>query len=52
MYWVDPAKLATIFVLPLMARAMPKSATFTAPVVDTRMLAGFTSRWTTPRSCA
>ena len=32
----------------LMARAMPKSATFTSPFWSTRTLPGFTSRWTTP----
>ena len=32
----------------LATRAMPKSATFTSPVAVTRMLPGFTSRWTTP----
>ena len=33
---------------PEMARAMPKSATFTCPAAVIRMLPGFTSRWTTP----
>jgi hypothetical protein len=30
------------------ARAMPKSATFTCPFVPMRMFAGLTSRWTSP----
>ena len=34
------------------ARAMPKSVSFTRPSSRTRMLAGFTSRWTTPASWA
>ena len=33
---------------PAPALAMPKSATFTCPSPRRRMLAGFTSRWTTP----
>ena len=33
---------------PSMARAMPKSATFTCPAAVIMMLPGFTSRWTTP----
>ena len=36
----------------LVARAMPKSVIFTSPSGVTRMLPGFTSRWTTPASCA
>ena len=32
----------------LMARAMPKSVTFTWPSAVMRTLPGFTSRWTTP----
>ena len=32
----------------LMARAMPKSVTFTSPSGVMRMFPGFTSRWTTP----
>ena len=32
--------------------AMPKSMIFTRPSASTMMLPGFTSRWTTPRSCA
>ena len=31
-----------------MARAMPKSVTFTVPLASRRMLPGFTSRWITP----
>jgi hypothetical protein len=34
------------------ARAIPKSSTFTAPAWSTRMLPGFRSRWITPRWCA
>ena len=41
--WVRPASVPA-----LATRAMPKSATFTSPVPVTRMLPGFTSRWTTP----
>ena len=32
--------------------ARPKSSTFTWPLLFTRMLAGFTSRWTMPAACA
>ena len=32
--------------------AIPKSPSFTTPFFDTSTFAGFTSRWTTPRSCA
>ncbi len=34
------------------SRAMPKSVRHTSPSVDTRMFAGFTSRWMTPREWA
>ncbi len=34
-----------------MARAMPKSITFTWPVCVTMMFAGLMSRWTTPARC-
>ena len=33
-------------------RAMPKSVIFTGPLASTMMLAGLTSRCTTPRWCA
>ncbi len=33
------------------ARAMPKSMTFTAPVLVSMMFAGFTSRWMIPCRC-
>ena len=35
-----------------MARAIPKSATFTRPSLESMMLPGFTSRWTIPRAWA
>ncbi len=36
----------------LVVRAMPKSVSFTCPSWRTRMLEGFTSRWTMPWACA
>ena len=39
---------ATVRVTRSAARAMPKSVSFTSPLVDTRMFAGFTSRCTMP----
>ena len=43
-----PAWVRSSWVAVLKARAMPKSATFTLPLVATRMLAGLMSRWTMP----
>ncbi len=39
-------------VLPTSALAIPKSVRCTWPSASSRMLAGFTSRWITPRLCA
>ena len=43
-----PAWVRFSWVAALTARAMPKSATFTVPLVATRMLAGLMSRWIMP----
>jgi hypothetical protein len=51
---VDPI-LIVLFALGIgssIAFARPKSSTFTTPSGVILMLAGFRSRWITPRSCA
>ena len=47
-----PAWVSDSWVAVLKARAMPKSATFTLPLLATRMLAGLMSRWIMPLACA
>ena len=45
---ITAAVWVTLFPLSAMARAMPKSITFTAPDLEIMMLAGLTSRWMMP----
>ena len=44
----EPVWVRFSSLLAVMARAMPKSATLTSPVLVMSTLPGFTSRWTTP----
>jgi hypothetical protein len=44
----EPARVSWACSGPLSAWAMPKSATFTWPLVSTITLPGLMSRWTTP----
>ena len=45
---ITAAVCVTLWPLSAIARAMPKSITFTAPVLLIMMLAGLTSRWMMP----
>ena len=52
-YFAVPSTGAPVVIAsPEAARAIPKSMTFTSPFGPSMMLAGFTSRWTIPFSCA
>ena len=45
---ITAAVCVTLLPASARARAMPKSITFTAPVLEIMMLAGLTSRWMMP----
>ena len=53
MYFGEPSSIPVwVLTSDERMRAMPKSMIFAGPPRTTMMLAGFTSRWTTPRLCA